>query len=80
MSEEESDVQDVELERTTNLTSIASGLGNNSHSDFFFGDGEIEQPGFQEYEPLSNIQNGQVSDMYIFAWYLEWPAMAVTSW
>ncbi len=47
------------MERNTNLTNIASGLGNNSHSDFFFGDGEVDQSGF-EYEPLSNMQNGQV--------------------
>ena len=61
ISEEESDVQDLDVVETSgNLTNLMPGVGvNGNHSDFFFGDGDIDQINF-EYDELGGIQNGQV--------------------
>ena len=62
ISDEESDVQESEQQDTAGiLTTIASGVGNNSHSDFFFGDGDVEQCDF-DYDSIGNLANGQVWD------------------
>ena len=60
MSEaEDSDVPEGDVTHDNNLSHIASGMGNNNHSDFFFGDGDVDQTVF-EYDPLGNMQNGRV--------------------
>ena len=58
LSEEESDVQDMEIDRTLALTNITN-TQNTSHSDFFFGDCDLDQ-GYEGFETLPNLQNGQV--------------------
>lgn len=65
VSDEESDVQqDLELvQRSSNLTYIASGMGNSNHSDFFFGDGDMDQMVF-ESEHFPSIQNCQVRALW----------------
>ena len=60
VSDEESDAQDLELvQRSGTLTYIASGMGTSNHSDFFFGDGDMDQIVY-ECEPFTGIQNCQV--------------------
>ncbi|KAK2168594.1 hypothetical protein NP493_1217g00023 [Ridgeia piscesae] len=59
VSDEESDAQDLELvQRSGTLTYIASGMGTSNHSDFFFGDGDMDQIVY-ECEPFTGIQNCQ---------------------
>ena len=68
ISEDESDVQETEQQDTAGiLTTIASGVGNNSHSDFFFGDGDVEQCGF-DYDSIGNLQNGPVRECFYLIW------------
>jgi hypothetical protein len=50
---------DSDHPKLVNLATIASGLGNTSHSDFFFGDGSMEQ-GVFDYDTLENINDSQV--------------------
>ncbi len=58
-------MQDLDLVETSGgatLTSLIGGVGiNGNHSDFFFGDGDMEQLTF-DYETFGNLQNVQVSD------------------
>ena len=56
-------MQDLDLVETSgNLTNLMPGVGvNGNHSDFFFGDGDIDQINF-EYDELGGIQNGQVGE------------------
>lgn len=60
MSDEDSDVPENDVLLDTNLSHIASGMGNDNHSDFFFGDGDVDQTSF-EYDNLENLQNARVS-------------------
>ena len=51
------------METSGNLASMMAGVGiNGNHSDFFFGDGDIDQINF-DYDELGSIQNGQVSQI-----------------
>lgn len=65
MSDEDSDGA-AESENPTQfplgraLSVIASGHGNKSHSDFFFGDGDIDQTSY-EFDNHGNMQDGQVA-------------------
>ena len=62
ISEEESDAQDLDLIETSgNLATVMAGVGiNSNHSDFFFGDGDINPNINFDYDGLGSIQNGQV--------------------
>ena len=61
VSEDESDAGEGESDqqKVVTLASIASGLGNTSHSDLFFGDGAMDQ-GVFDYDALDNINDSQV--------------------
>ena len=59
ISDEESDAageSEQQLTRGSPLTVIASGHGNKTHSDFFFGDGDVDQ-GAYEFDNLGNMQD-----------------------
>ena len=70
-SEEESDLGEPGTEaelREATLATIASGVGNTSHSDYFFGDGDVDPPDF-DFDTLSNISDGQVNYL-LFSYFI----------
>ena len=60
MSEEESDAQDLEVDRTLQMSHATSLIGHINNSDFFFGDCDLDH-GF-DYEGMPVMTNGQVYD------------------
>ncbi len=63
ISEEESDVQDLDwVETPGNLAGVIGGVGHNgNHSDFFFGDGDLlDQVNF-DYDVLGGVAEAPVS-------------------